>query len=82
MMFYPSQKQSKLDEPDMWDTGGEVRTNSLAMCSSGPLHTDEQALDDQLEPIYSSSVRLPRPADKPLPRPADKPKTYQITRPS
>ena len=25
---YPSQKLSNLDEPDMWDTAGEVRTNS------------------------------------------------------
>ena len=24
---HPSQKLSKLEEPDMWDTTGEVRTN-------------------------------------------------------
>ena len=26
--YHPSQKLSKLDEPDMRDTAGEVRTNS------------------------------------------------------
>ena len=26
--YYPSWKLSKLDEPDMWDTTGEVGTNS------------------------------------------------------
>ena len=26
--YHPSQKLSKLDEPDMWDTAGEVKTNS------------------------------------------------------
>ena len=25
--YQPSRKLSKLDEPDMWDTAGEVRTN-------------------------------------------------------
>ena len=28
------------------------------MYFSGPLHTDEQGLDDQLEPIYNSSVLI------------------------
>ena len=28
------------------------------MCSCGPLHTDEQVLNDQLEHIYSSSVLM------------------------
>ena len=32
----------------MLDTPGDVRTNSYAMCSPGPLHTDKQVLDDQL----------------------------------
>ena len=41
----------------MQDIAGEVRTNSLATFSSEPLHTDLQVLDDQLEPIYKSSVR-------------------------
>ena len=55
---HPSQKPSKLDEPDMRDTAEEVRTNSWAMYSCGPLHTDEQELDDQLESIYNSSVLI------------------------
>ena len=36
---------------------GEVRTNSSATFSCGPLHSDEEALDDQLEHIYNGSVR-------------------------
>ena len=28
------------------------------MYSCGPVHTDEQRLDDQLEPIYGSSVPI------------------------
>ena len=56
--YHPSWKPSKLDEPDMWDTAGEVRANSLVMYYSGPLHTNEQVLDDQLEPIYNSSVPI------------------------
>ena len=28
------------------------------MCSCGPLHTDEQRQDDQLEPTFSSSVPI------------------------
>ena len=47
-----------LDEPDMQDTGGEVRMNSQAIYSCGPLHMDEQRQDDQLEPIYNSSVPI------------------------
>ena len=46
---------SKLDEPNIRDTSGELRANSEAMYSCGPLHMDEQRLDGQLEPIYSSS---------------------------
>ena len=41
----------------MRDTAGEVRTNSYAMFSYGPLHTDEQVLEDQLDIIYKSSVQ-------------------------
>ena len=37
----------------MLDTAEEVRTNSY---SRGPLHMDDQKLDDQLEPIYKSSA--------------------------
>ena len=54
----PSRKLSKLDQPDLQDTPGEVKTNSLAMYSSGPLNMDEQSLDDKLEPIYRSSVPI------------------------
>ena len=53
-----SRKLSKLDEPDMWDTAGEVRTNSLVTYSRGPLHIDKQRQDDQIEPIYNSSVLI------------------------
>ena len=42
----------------MQDTAGEVKTNSLAMYSRGPLHMDEQSLDDQPEPIYNSIVPI------------------------
>ena len=44
--YHPSRKLSKLDEPDMRDTAGEVRTNSKVMYSSGPHHMDKQSLDD------------------------------------
>ena len=40
----------------MRDPAGEVRTNSSATFSDRPLHMDVQMLDDQLEPIYNSSV--------------------------
>ena len=50
----------KLDESEMWDTAGEVRTNSLAIYSCGYLDMDEQWSDNQLEPIYNSSVGCPR----------------------
>ena len=42
----------------MRETAGEVRTNSLAIYSCGPLHMDEQRQDDQLELINSSSVPI------------------------
>ena len=41
----------------MQNIAGDLRANSLAMSSKGPLHTDVQVLDDQLELIYNSSVR-------------------------
>ena len=54
---HPSLKPSKSDEQDLLDTAGEVRINSSATYSSASLHTDEQLLGDQLELMYSSSVR-------------------------
>ena len=56
--YYPSRKLSKLDEPDMRDIAGEVGTSSLVMYSYGLLHMAEQKQGDQLEPTYSSSVRI------------------------
>ena len=49
--YHPSRKPSKLDEADMRNTAEEVRNNSEAIYSSGPLHTDEQVLGGQIEPI-------------------------------
>ena len=54
----PITKTIKSDEPDMQDTAGEVRTNSSAIYSRGPLHMDEQSQNDQIEPIYNSSVLI------------------------
>ena len=51
-------KPSKLDKQDMWDTGGEIKMNSKAMYSDGPLHAEDLVLDDQLEPINHSSVLI------------------------
>ena len=56
--LYPSRKLFKLDEPDMRDTAGVVRTKSWVTYSCEPLHMDEQRQDDQLEPIYNSSVPI------------------------
>ena len=56
--YHPSRKLSKLDEPDTRDTAREVRTNSYAIYSSGPLHMNEQRQDDKLEPIYNSPVLI------------------------
>ena len=56
--YHPSRKLSKLDKPDIWDTAGQVGTNSLETYSGGPLHMDEQRQDDQLESTYSSSVPI------------------------
>ena len=52
----PSLKPFKVDEGDTRDTAGEVKTNSWATLSNGPLHTDEQELDDLLDLICNSSV--------------------------
>ena len=46
--YHPSGKLYKLDESDMRDTVGEVRTKSEAIYSCGSLHMDEQRQDDQL----------------------------------
>ena len=54
----PIMKLTKLDEPDMWDTAGEVRLNSYTIYSCEPLHMDKQRSDDQPEPIYNSSVLI------------------------
>ena len=56
--YQPSQKLFKWVEPEMWNTAGEVRTNSLAIDSWGPLHMDEQRQNDQLEPTYNSFVPI------------------------
>ena len=50
--YIPSRKLSKLDEPDMQGTTGEV------MFSYGPPHMAKQGQRDWLEPTYSSSVRI------------------------
>ena len=54
----PSRKLSKLDEPDMKDTAGEVGTSSQVMHSYGPLHIADPKQGAQLEPKHSSSVRI------------------------
>ena len=56
--YHPSRKLSKLDEPDIRYTAGEVRTSSWATYFCEPLHMSEQRQDDQLEPIYNSSVLI------------------------
>ena len=40
----------------MKDIAGEVRVNSKVMFSYGPLHTDVQVFDGQLELIYNNSA--------------------------
>ena len=42
----------------MQDTAGEVGTSSLVIYSYGSLHMAEQKQGDQLEPTYSTSVRM------------------------
>ena len=42
----------------MLNTAGEVGTSSLVMNSYGPLHMAKQKQGNQLEPSYSSSVRI------------------------
>ena len=52
-------KLSKLDEQDMRDNAGEVRTNLKVTLSYGPFHTEEHMLDEQPDLICNSSVRTP-----------------------
>ena len=54
--YHPSQKLSKLDEPDTQYTAGEVGKNLWVMYSCGPLLINEKRQDIQLEPTYNSSV--------------------------
>ena len=49
---------SKLYEMDRQNTAGVVGTSSLVRYSYGSLHMAGQKQDDQLEPTYSSSVRI------------------------
>ena len=42
----------------MQDTAGEVGMNSSVIYSCELLHMDEEKQDDQLEPIYKSSVPI------------------------
>ena len=56
--YYPSRKSSKLDEPNMQFSAEDVRTNWWAMYFWGSLYMKKQRLDDQLEPIYCSSVPI------------------------
>ena len=56
--YLQSRKLSKFDEPDMQDTAGEAGTSLLLIFSDGPTHMAEQMQGDQLEPTYSSSVRI------------------------
>ena len=59
--YHPSGKLSKLVEPDMRDTAGEVTINSWAIYSCGPHYMDEQRRDDRLETIYNCRLEdLPR----------------------
>ena len=53
--YHSSRKLSKLDEPDMQDITGEVRTSDVL---SWPLHMTEQRQDDQLEPTHTRSVPI------------------------
>ena len=56
--YHPARKLSKLDEQDMRDTAGKVRTSSKAIYLCGPLHMDEERHGNKLESIYSSSVPI------------------------
>ena len=51
--YHPSRKQQRLDEPDTWNTVGEVGISSLVMYSCGPLHMGEQRQEVHVEPTYT-----------------------------
>ena len=61
--YHPSQKLSKLDEPDTWDTAGEVGTSSWVMYSCGPWHMDEQRQDVQFKPTCADTRCSPKAMD-------------------
>ena len=50
-------KTIQLDEQNMWNIAGEVRTISQATFFKWTFRTDVQVLDNQLELIYNCSVR-------------------------
>ena len=54
----PITKTIKVRRTSMQDIAGEAGTSSKVMFSYGPRHMAEQKQDDQLEPTYSSSVRI------------------------
>ena len=56
--YHLSRKLSKLDELDMQDTAEEAGRSSLVMFSYSPPHMAEQKQGDQLEPTFSTSVRI------------------------
>ena len=56
--YHRSRKISKLNEPDMQNTAGEAGTSSWVMFSYGPPHMAGKKQGDQLEPTYSSSLRI------------------------
>ena len=57
----PSQKLSKLNEPNTQDTAREAGTGSSVMYSYGTQYMAEQKQDDQLEHTHSSYVRIQDP---------------------
>ena len=57
--YHPSRKQSTLDEAHTRDTARYVRVDLKSMYSCGPVHMDEQELDDLLEPTYGRYGMLP-----------------------
>ena len=58
--YHPSRKLYKLDEQDMQNTAGGVKTNSKGTFSYGPLHTDDQL--ESTTALYGHSIWLGRPA--------------------
>ena len=57
--YHPSRKQSKLDEPDMQDTAGEVEDELISDVLLWDAFTWPcKSRAGQLEPTYSNSVRI------------------------